>query len=202
MSYQNVRQAKAIETKNKKRLLEVNKYLNEKSGIYFLTRIDESGIKYAYIGQAVHIITRLAQHMVGYQHIDLSIKKHGLYSNENRYGWKIGFLEFPTNQLDEKEQYYIKEYALNGYQLRNKTSGNQGVGKAQIDEYRPAKGYRDGLQQGYKNASKEIAHLFNLHLDFRPKRVENPTVNQIKAMEKFENFLNFCKEENGVKDNG
>ena len=73
MDYNKFKQAKAIEAKNKKRLLEVNPYLNEGSGIYFLTRTDENGFKYAYVGQAVHILTRLAQHMVGYQHIDLSI---------------------------------------------------------------------------------------------------------------------------------
>lgn len=74
MNYQSIRQAKAIEQNNKKRLLEVNPKLDEESGIYFLTRIDENGFKYAYIGQAVHILTRLAQHLVGYQHIDLSLK--------------------------------------------------------------------------------------------------------------------------------
>ena len=85
----NYKQVKAIEASNKKRLLSVNPNLNEKSGIYFLTRVDENGIKYAYIGQAKHILTRLAQHLVGYQHIDLSLKKHGLYSSENKNGWKV-----------------------------------------------------------------------------------------------------------------
>ena len=73
MDYQKFKKAKAIEKKNKERLLKVNPKLNEDSGIYFLTRIDENGFKYAYIGQAVHLITRLSQHLVGYQHIDLSL---------------------------------------------------------------------------------------------------------------------------------
>lgn len=64
MDYQKFKKAKAIEKKNKERLLKVNPKLNEDSGIYFLTRIDENGFKYAYIGQAVHILTRLAQHLV------------------------------------------------------------------------------------------------------------------------------------------
>lgn len=192
MKYQNIKQAKAIEYKNKKRLLEVNPKLDDKSGIYFLTRVDEDGIKYAYIGQAKHIHTRLAQHLVGYQHIDLSMKKHGLYSVENPCGWKIGFMHFLLSQLDEKEQYYIKMYAQNGYQLRNKTSGSQGEGKRQIDDYRPQKGYYDGLAQGYKNASKEISHLFDLHLDYKIKS-DKPNKNQEKAKAKFENFLNFYK---------
>lgn len=60
---------------NKKRLLKVNPDLDNKSGIYFLTRVDENGIPFFYIGQAVHIIQRMCSHLTGYQHIDLSIKK-------------------------------------------------------------------------------------------------------------------------------
>ena len=78
MSYQNFRQIKAIEQKNKQRLLEVNSKLDDESGIYFLAREDEQGFRYAYVGQAVHILTGLAQHLSGYeQHIDRSLKKHG-----------------------------------------------------------------------------------------------------------------------------
>lgn len=80
MAKKNIAQIMTIEQKNKKKLLEVEPRLDDKSGIYFLTRTDENGFKYAYIGQAKHILTRLSQHMVGYQHIDLSIKKHGFYS--------------------------------------------------------------------------------------------------------------------------
>ena len=149
LNYQKFRQAKAIEQNNKKRLLEINPNLDDRSGIYFLTREDESGIKFGYVGQAKHILSRLAQHLVGYQHIDLSLKKHGLYSMEsNPYGWKVDFAHIKESDLDEMEQYYIRQFANAGYQLRNKTSGSQGDGKKQIDEYRPAKGYRDGIQQG------------------------------------------------------
>lgn len=195
MSYQDIRKAKAIEQQNKKKLLEVNPKLDDGSGIYFLTRIDENGFKYAYIGQAKHILTRLAQHFVGYQHIDLSLKKHNLYSADNPYGWKVNFLHFSTNQLDEKEQYYIKEYALNGYQLRNKTSGSQGLGKSQIDEYRPQKGYRDGLSQGYKNAVKEIRNIIDKHLivTLKPDKANNK-VSQ-KAFEKFNEIMDYKTEE-------
>lgn len=75
MSYQNIARAKAIEQENKKRLLKLNPKLNDKSGIYFLTRTDENNISYFYIGQAVRIIQRMCGHLVGYQHIDLSLKK-------------------------------------------------------------------------------------------------------------------------------
>ena len=190
MSYQNIRQAKATENQNKKKLLEVNPKLDEKSGIYFLTRTDEDGFKYAYIGQAKHILTRLAQHLVGYQHIDLSLKKHNLYAEDNPFGWKVNFLHFPESQLDEKEQHYIKEYALNGYQLRNKTSGSQGAGKSQIDDYRPQKGYHDGLEQGRKNLARELNHIIDKHLvvSIKPEKANNKV--SIKAFEKFREILN------------
>lgn len=189
MSYQNIRQAKAIEFQNKKKLLEVNPKLDEKSGIYFLTRTDEDGFKYAYIGQAKQILTRLAQHLVGYQHIDLSLKKHKLYAEDNPFGWKVNFLHFSESQLNEKEQHYIKEYALNGYQLRNKTSGSQGAGKSQIDDYRPQKGYRDGLEQGRKNLARELNHIIDKHLvvSIKPEKANNKV--SIKAFEKFKEIL-------------
>ena len=183
--FSNARQRYAIEQKNRKRLLQVNPNLDDNSGIYFLTRVDENGFKYAYIGQAVHILQRLAGHLVGYQHIDLSLKKHNLYSIENPYGWKIGFMHFPVSQLDEKEQYYIKMYADNGYQLRNKTSGSQGEGKAQIDEYRPQKGYRDGIKQGRKNLARELSSIAEKHLEIRLKPEKQGNKVSEKQYEKF-----------------
>ena len=184
-TYRNIAQAKAIEKKNRYRLLDVNPELDDESGIYFLTRTDENGFRYAYIGQAVHILTRLAQHLVGYQHIDLSLKKHGLYADDNPYGWKIGFLHFPKSELDEQEQHYIKAYADYGYQLRNKTSGSQGEGKAQIDDYRPAKGYRDGLKQGRINLARELSHIAEKHLEIRLKPEKQGNKVSEKQYEKF-----------------
>lgn len=186
---ENLRKAKAIEAKNKKRLLTLNPKLDEDSGIYFLTRTDEYGIRYAYIGQAKHILTRLAQHLSGYQHIDLSLKNHGLYSGDNLFGWKVGFLHFPINELDEMEQFFIKSYARNGYQLRNKTAGGQGEGKAQIDDYRPAKGYRDGIAQGRKNLAKELTNIIDKHLCISLKEEKKNNKVSIKAFEKFNDLL-------------
>ena len=197
MDYNKFRQAKAIEAKNKKRLLEVNPYLNEGSGIYFLTRTDENGFKYAYVGQAVHILTRLAQHMVGYQHIDLSIKKHGLYSKQNQNGWKIDFNLYPEVVLNEMEQLFIKEYADRGYQLRNKTSGSQGDGKAQIDDYRPQKGYRDGIQQGRKNMARELSSIAEKHLkiELRADKANNKV-----SQKQYEKFMDLLKAGDGNVD--
>ena len=133
MDYQKFKQAKAIEQKNKKKLLEINPKLDDRSGIYFLTRVDEDGIKFSYIGQAKRLVSRLAQHLVGFQHIDLSLKKHGLYSMDgNPYGWKVDFVHAKESDLDEMEQHYIKQFANAGYQLRNKTSGSQGIGKNRL----------------------------------------------------------------------
>ena len=195
MKYQNIKQAKAIEYKNKKRLLEVNPKLNDKPGIYFFLRTNEEGFKFAYIGQAKSVIQRCCSHMVGYQqHIDLSLRRHKLYSKDNPYGWRVEFLNFPESQLDDQEKEFIKKYADAGYQLRNVSVGGQGENRdaGQIGERKSAKGYYDGLAQGYKNASKEISHLFDLHLDYKIKS-DKPNKNQEKAKAKFENFLNFYK---------
>lgn len=194
---QNPRQRYAIESKNRKRLLEVNPGLTDESGIYFLTRTDENGFRYAYIGQAVHILQRLAQHLVGYQHIDLSLKKHGLYADDNPYGWKIGFLKFPKSELDKQEQYYIKAYADSGYQLRNKTSGSQGEGKAKIDEYRPTKGYRDGIIQGKINLARELSNIAEKHLTIALREDKQGNKVSQKQLDKFMELINVDSYKNG-----
>lgn len=191
MANKSIAQIKAMENKNKKRLLEVNPKLDDKSGIYFLTRTDEDGINYFYIGQAKQILTRMAQHMVGYQHIDLSIKKRGFYSEENPYGWKINFLHYPITMLDEAEQKWILEYTKKGYQCRyNKTSGGQGEGKEKINEFKPVKGYRDGLAQGRKNLARELSDIISKHLvvSLKPEK-KNNKISQ-RALEKFNELLN------------
>lgn len=190
MNYKNIKKAKAIEQQNKKRLLSVNSQLDDESGIYFLTREDENGFRYAYIGQAVHIVQRLCSHLVGYQHIDLSLKKHGLYSADNPCGWKVNFMHYPKSQLDEQEQYWIKQYADKGYQLRNKTSGSQGEGKAKIDDYRPQKGYYDGLKQGRHNLAKELSHIIDKHLVVSVKPEKQGNKVSERQFEKFKELLN------------
>lgn len=187
----NFRKAMAIEAKNKKRLLSINTKLDDNSGIYFLTRADEDGINYFYIGQAKHLLTRLAQHLVGYQHIDLSLKKRGFYSEENPFGWKINFLHCPVAMLDEAEKKWILNYTKKGYQCRyNKTSGGQGEGKEKINEFKPVKGYRDGLAQGKKSLAKELSDIIEKHLvvGLKPEK-QNNKISQ-KALEKFNELLN------------
>lgn len=193
-NWKNIQKAKAIETKNRERILAVNPHVDDGSGIYFLTRTDEDGFRYAYIGQAVNLLSRLAGHLKGYQHIDLSIKSHGLYSTDNIYGWKIGFLHYPVDKLDKWEQYWIKCYADKGYQLRNKTSGSQGEGKKQIADYKPPKGYRDGIQQGRINLAKELANIADKHLviGLKPEK-QNNSISQ-KQYQKFMELLHTEKD--------
>lgn len=185
---QNIAKAKAIEQKNKKRLLAVNPNLDEKSGIYFLTRVDENDIKYAYIGQAKHILTRLAQHLTSYQHIDLSLKKHGLYSTDNPYGWNINFMHFPISELDEKERYYITLYAKNGYQSRNKDTGG-GAGKQELGERKPSKGYHDGILQGKKTLAMELSQIISKHLTINLKSEKQGNKVSEKQLEKFNRLI-------------
>lgn len=182
----NYKQIKTIEKANKDRVLKLCPDAKDESGIYFLFR-EENGFKFAYIGQSVKVLTRLAQHLTGFQHIDLSLKKHKLWSEDNPCGWKIGVKYFPKEQLNEMEQKYIMMYANAGYQLRNATSGSQGEGKKDISDA-PTKGYLEGLNNGYKKAQKEMAHLFELHLECTTKK-NPPTKLQEKAMAKFEEFI-------------
>ena len=181
------RKVYAINKINEEQILKVCPNCPNTSGIYFLLR-EENGFKYGYVGQAKHLRERLGSHLSGYQHIDLSLKKHGFYSVENPTGYRIHFLEYPENVLDEMEQKYIKQYANAGYQMRNATAGGQGQGKSGLDNARPTRTYYDGLAQGRKNAQRFVADLFTKHLEYKPKS-ENPNVYQVKAMQKFKDFL-------------
>lgn len=183
----NYRRIKAIENANKERIKKLCPSASDNSGIYVFTR-EEDGFKYAYVGQSVKVLTRLAQHLTGYQRIDLSIKKHKLWSVNNPTGWKISeILYYPEEKLDQMEQESILRYATLGYQLRNATSGSQSKGKKDISD-NPQKGYLEGLHNGYQKARKEMAHLFKLHLECKTKK-DPPTKLQEKAMAKFEEFI-------------
>lgn len=186
----NYKQIYAKQKAYEKIILKANPTVPQKSGIYFLTRTDENGISYFYIGQAVSILQRMCSHMSGYQHIDISLRKRGFYSKENPLGWKLNYMEYPKEILDEMEQYWILEYTKRGYQCRyNKTSGSQGEGKEKINEYRPAKGYRDGIKQGRKTMARDIKTLFDKHLDVKTKDAP-PSRYQSAALVKFQNLLN------------
>lgn len=183
----------AIRRANIKRILSVCPECPDRSGIYILTR-EEHGFKYAYVGQAKNILFRLADHLQGYQHIDLSLKKHGLFSENNLTGWRIEFKRFDTD-LDAQEQLHIKKYADMGYQLRNKTAGGQGEGKVGLDNTKSPKSYYDGLKQGYRNAQRDAAKWAK-HLNITIKSTKSNKI-QEKALTK---FLEFLGADNGNTD--
>lgn len=185
----NWKQLKAIEQKNKERIKQLcPDEIIDDSGIYCFYR-EENEIKYAYIGQAKRLLTRCAQHLSGYQHIDLSLKKHGLYDKDkNPNGWRLAINWIDAEALDEWERRYIKQYANAGYQLYNHTTGSQGEGKRALGEAKSPKGYRDGVKQGERNVIKQITHLFDLHLKAIYK-ADKPSKNAIKALDKFNQLL-------------
>lgn len=191
--YGNIAKTKAIEQENKKRLLKLNPQLNDQSGIYFLTREDENGFRFAYIGQALHILSRLASHMVGYQqHIDLSLRKHKLYSESNPYGWKVASLNFPPDQLDEKEKYYIRLYAEKGYQLRNVSLGGQGENRSSgsIGDRKQPRSYSEGVQQGKKALAKELSAIAEKHLTIAVKPEKQGNKVSKRQRDKFMELIN------------
>ena len=158
-------------------------YVPQSSGIYILTR-EENGFKFAYVGQAKHLRKRLAEHLSGFQHIDLSIKSHGFYSfSVNPTGYNLRVIECEESNLDLQEQFYIRLYANAGYQLRNKTAGGQGQGKFEINEPKAKKTYREGLKQGEINALKTVKAYFDKYLDF----VIKGDCNRLKSR-KYEEF--------------
>lgn len=188
----NMRKIKAIEATNRERLLKLNPKLNDKSGIYFFLRTDENNFRYAYVGQAVNIIQRLCSHMTGYQqHIDLSIRKHGLYSDKNPCGWRVEFMNFPKEKLDEAEKYYIKKYADAGFQLRNVSLGGQGDQRArgQINDKKPPKTYREGIQQGKKVLARELSSIAEKHLKIEIREDKKHNKVSQKQYEKFMDLL-------------
>ena len=158
----NNKQRYAILQRNKKEWL---KYydIKDESGIYILTRYDDNGFKFAYVGQAKKVLTRLAEHLMGYQHIDLSLKKHGIgsaFTRENK--WKCEKVIYcAESELNNMEQEWIRKCHELGYQLYNHTTGSQGQGKQALGEQKPAKGYYDGIKQGRKKAIDEINYRLN-----------------------------------------
>ena len=187
---QNYRQLFAIQKKQREQLLAVNPNLTNNSGIYLFLRKDADGVGYFYCGQSVHCLDRLVSHMNGYSHIDLSIKKRGLYSKDNLYGWHIKMAEYPREKLDEMERYWILEMQKRGWQARyNKTAGGQDSGKEKINEFKPAKGYRDGVKQGKKQLAKQLSDIIDKHLDVRLKPEKQHNKVSQKQEQKFWQML-------------
>ena len=194
MAKQNYRQIFARKEEEKKKLLALNSQLDNQSGIYIFTRF-ENGFKFAYVGQALHLLDRLISHLQGYeQHIDRSLKKHKLWSKDNPNGWQIKFIHCHQENLNAIEQQMILEYATSGYQMLNKTSGSQGTEKfAIVDNQR--KGYLQGKNDGKIATLRQIKVYFDKYLDFVIKGKET----KIKAR-KLQEFRELLDEANNRKE--
>lgn len=185
----------AILNKNKEQWLQFLP-IRDESGIYILTRYDENGFKYAYVGQAKKVLTRLAEHLSGYQHIDLSLKKHGIGSAFQIGKWKCEKVIYCDEaELDNAEQEWIRKCHELGYQLYNHTTGSQGQGKQALGEQKPAKGYYDGIKQGRKKVIEEITYRLDkgdirLVIDNPNKRKEQHLTKLMEILRENDNEVN------------
>lgn len=175
--------------KLKAQVKEICPTAKDKSGIYIIKR-EENGFRYAYVGQSLNVLTRLAQHLDGYtkpnaQHIDLSLRKRGLKTYTNPNGWEMGVLYCPTYELNAKEQYYVRLYANSGFQMLNKTSGSQNGDKFGINQNKDNRGYREGVADGEKRVIRRVKELFDKYLDYGIKEPSNKVKERkIKEFEK------------------
>lgn len=188
---QNYRKIFAIKSARENKIKDVCPDITNASGIYVFYRVDENGIKRAYAGQAVSLLERCASHLGEYDHLALSLKKHGFCKDGNPYGWKIIFKECEKDELDAREIETIRQFSDNGFQMYNVSLGAQGTNRlsGQLSSRKPSKGYRDGIQQGKKSLARELKVIIDKHLvvELKPEKANNK-VSQ-KQFEKFKELL-------------
>ena len=189
MSKPNYKKIYAMKNERENRIKKICPNIPYSSGIYVFYRTDEANIRRAYCGQAVNLCERCAAHLAEYDHIALSLKKHGFYSADNPYGWKLQFKTCSKNELDEREVATIKQFADAGFQMYNVTAGGQSAGKLVTGQYKPPKTYREGVQIGRKNMARELSHIIDTHLTVSLKEEkQNNKVSQ-RAFDKFNELL-------------
>lgn len=195
MQKPNYKKIYAMKAEREKRIKKICPDIPHSSGIYAFHRTDEAGIRRSYVGQAVDLCERCSAHLAEYDHIALSLKKHGFYSEENPYGWKLSFKTCPKSELDDREVATIKAFADYGFQMYNVTAGSQSKGKLVTGEYKQPKTYRQGIETGKKSLAKELNHIIEKHLviGLKPEKMNNK-VSQ-KALEKFNDLLTIEEEE-------
>ncbi len=186
----NYRQIYAKKAEREGRIKKICPNIPYSSGIYVFYRTDEANIRRAYCGQAVNLCERCASHLAEYDHIALSLKKHGFYSKDNPHGWKLAFKTCPKNELDEREVATIKAFADDGFQMYNVTAGSQSTGKQVTGQYKPPKTYRQGIEQGRKNLARELSSIIDKHLIVKVKEEKVGNKVSEKMLEKFNNLLN------------
>lgn len=190
MNKPNYKQIYAMKAKREKQIKAICPGIPYISGIYVFYRVDEAGIRRAYCGQAVSLCERCASHLAEYDHIALSLKKHGFRSTENPYGWALKFKVYPKSKLDEEEVATIKALADEGYQMYNVTAGSQGVGKKVVGQYKPPKTYHQGIQQGKKSLARELSGIAEKHLVIGLKPEKHGNKVSERQLEKFMNLIN------------
>lgn len=190
MAEQNYRKIYVMKAEREKRIKAICPGIPYSSGIYAFHRTDEAGIRRAYVGQAVNLCERCASHLAEYDHIALSLKKHGFYSEDNLYGWKLAFKTCPKSDLDEREVATIKSFADDGFQMYNITAGSQSAGKLVTGQYKPPKTYRQGIQAGKLSLARELSSIAEKHLKIEIREdKKNNKVSQ-KQFEKFKELMN------------
>lgn len=188
----------AIERQNVKRILQICPRMQDRSGIYFFYRADEDGEVIArYIGKSeTSILKRCASHLQGVnQHLDLSIKAHGLYSEDNPTGWRVMALEYcEPSMCNERERKHIQYCKKLFIDLYNVESGGA-KGKTDINERKPLKGYRKGVDCGMYKLSKELQTTLK-YLNVAPKDENKRTIRM------YNKFLDLVtpKQEESKKD--
>ena len=184
----NYRQIFARKNALKGKVLRLCPNAENRSGIYAFTRVDENGVGHFYVGQAVACLNRLVSHLEGYDsHIDLSIRKWGLYEPiKNPQGYKIHILEY-TENLDEREKYWIMEYLKKGLQSKNVSFGGQGKGKSHLNENKQGKGYHEGVAYGQVKAMRKVKEFFDKYLDYSIKGKPNKI--KERKLREFEELL-------------
>jgi hypothetical protein len=189
MGKPNYKQIYAIKAEREGRIKKICPNIPYSSGIYVFYRTDEAQIRRAYCGQAINLCERCASHLGEYDHIALSLKKHGFYSGENPHGWKLAFKTCPKSELDEREVATIKSFADDGFQMYNVTAGSQSIGKLVTGQYKQPKTYSQGVQQGRKNLAKELSNIADKHLviSLKPEKFGNKVSE--RQFEKFKELL-------------
>lgn len=187
---QNYKQIYAKKAEREGRIKKICPDIPYSSGIYVFWRIDEAGIRRAYCGQAVNLCERCASHLAEYDHIALSLKKHGFYKEDNPHGWKLQFKTCSKSELDKREVATIKQFADAGFQMYNVTAGSQGAGKKVTGDYKPPKTYRQGIQAGKKTLARELSQIISKHLTVKLKPEKQGNKVSQKQLEKFNELLN------------
>ena len=194
----NLKQRFAILNDKKKIIKAICPEITEVAGIYCFYRTNEHGEKCGYIGQAKNLLNRTAQHLMGrQQHIDKSLYKHKLYSEDNKCGWKLNVVVNCLEcDLDYLEQTYITKFLNDGWKVYNVTGGGQYDKKADIGERQQTKlkSYKNGKNLGYNKARDYVKTMFDKYLDYSIKG----NTNKIKErkLSEFKEWLEVQNEEN------